>query len=105
MEVVTHEELREIITDLGEELRASVAVASANACAPEYYTPGEAAVYLRMSRAQIDRLVLSGELRRAKLGEGKKASVLFRKCDLDEFVERRLECDGKGARKAAGKST
>jgi len=53
----------------------------------EYFTREEAAEYLRMSVAKLDQLAARGEVRRAKLGDARKSSVLFRRGDLDTFVE------------------
>jgi excisionase family DNA binding protein len=69
--------------------------AAGNAGAPsspkQYFTREEAAEYLRMSVARLDKLAARGDIRRARLGDGVKPSVLFRKRDLDAFVESHLE--------------
>lgn len=46
----------------------------------------EAADYLRISRATLDRLVKKREIQFAKVG----VRVIFRKTDLDAFLKKRL---------------
>jgi len=53
----------------------------------ELLTRKEAATYLRLSLRKLDALSASGNLRRVKFGEGQRARVLFRKKDLDTFIE------------------
>ena len=59
----------------------------------ELMTRKKAAPYLRPSVRKLDLLAAKGELRRVKLGEGKRARVLFRCRDLDAFVEANLSAD------------
>ncbi len=47
----------------------------------------DAAVYLSVSTRQLDSYATAGELRRVKLG----AKTVFRVCDLDAFLESRLQ--------------
>lgn len=47
----------------------------------------DAAVYIGVSTRQLDNYARSGELRRVKLG----AKTVFRVCDLDTFLESRLQ--------------
>jgi excisionase family DNA binding protein len=101
MEVVTRDELLEVLYELGEELRAGIARAMELAKLPAYYTRAEAAEYLRISPSKLDRLTAEGLIRRAKLGEGTGCAVLYRKVDLDAFVESQLELDKAEAQKAA----
>ena len=57
----------------------------------DYFTRKEAAKYLRVGLRKIDELTASGKLSRAKLGDKEGSCVIFRKIDLDEYVERQLE--------------
>ena len=50
----------------------------------------EAATYLRISLRKLDYMAEQGMIRRCKLGDGKRACVLYRKKDLDEFIESQL---------------
>lgn len=52
----------------------------------EVLTKAEAVEYTRLSRATLDRLMKSRELRHMKVGK----KVLFRKCDIDAFLKKRL---------------
>jgi excisionase family DNA binding protein len=101
MEVVTKSELTEVIIQLGEDLRAGITRAMEMAKHPAYYTRAEAAEYLRTSPSKLDRLRAEGRLRRAKLGDSTGSAVLYRKVDLDAYVESQLELDKAGAQKAA----
>lgn len=56
----------------------------------EHMTRKEAAEYLRVSMRKLDYLAEQGLLRRCKLGDGKRARVLYRRKDLDDFVESQL---------------
>lgn len=56
-------------------------------------TRKEAARYLRLSLRKLDDLASTGEIRRLKLGKGKRARVMFRLEDLDAFVEAHLSAD------------
>lgn len=51
-----------------------------------YLTKKEAAEYLRLSRATLDRLVKKRELLSAKIGK----KVIFRRKDLDKFMAARV---------------
>ena len=94
MEIVTGREFAEFAERLVDELQALradiLSVVSGNTC-KEYFTRAEAAEYLRMSIAKLDKLAALGRIRRAKVGDGEKASVLFRRRDLDSFID---ECCG-----------
>lgn len=57
----------------------------------EYFTREEATEYLRMSVAKLDQLAARRDVQRAKLGAGQRSSVLFRKRDLDDYVQSHLE--------------
>jgi len=59
----------------------------------ELLTRQEAATYLRLSLRKLDALSATGDVRRVKLGEGKRARVLFRKEDLETFVRANLSAD------------
>ena len=56
----------------------------------ENMTRKEAADYLRISVRKLDYMAEQGIIRRCKLGDGKRARVLYRKKDLDKFVESQL---------------
>lgn len=56
-----------------------------------HFTKSEAAQYLCLSTQEIDNLCFRGELQRAKLGDARQSRVIFRRCDLDDFVERHLQ--------------
>jgi excisionase family DNA binding protein len=103
MQVVTIEELLDMIRVLGEELRSGITRAMEIAKLPAYYTRAEAAEYLRISKSSLDRYTQSGKLRHIKLGDGPKASVRYRKADLDAFMEEHLVMDEVTARRAAKK--
>lgn len=68
---------------------------------PEIMSRAEAADYLRISIRKLDYLAESGEIKLIKLGEGKRSRVLYRRKDLNEFLESNLVCDQKEAAKAA----
>ena len=59
----------------------------------ELLTRKEAASYLRLSTRKLDQLAARGQIRRSKLGDGRRARVLFRRKDLDAFVEAHLSAD------------
>jgi len=52
----------------------------------EYLNKAEAAEYLRLSRATIDRLRQSGALQYVKVG----GRIVFRRRDLDAFMAKRV---------------
>ena len=81
----------EYLMDAVESGFAKLAVEEGRNGRREYFTREEAARYLRMSVRKIDSLAAAGEVRRAKLGEGDRSGVLFRRRELDEFVESCLE--------------
>ena len=60
--------------------------------APQFMTRAEAANYLRLSIRKLDYLAESGELEFVKLGKSraKGARVLYRRGDLDRYVEENL---------------
>jgi len=70
----------------------------------EIMSRAEAAEYLRISIRKLDYLAESGELKLIKLGEGKRSRVLYRRKDIDDFVESNLVSDRKEAAKAARKA-
>lgn len=47
----------------------------------------DSAAYIGVSTRQLDKYASAGELRRVKLG----ATTVFRVCDLDAFLESRLQ--------------
>lgn len=101
MEVVSNQELAEYferLTGTIEGLGAKLAPPG-NGSAQEYFSREEAAEYLRMGTTKLDAHTKAWDIRRAKLGDGPKATVLYRKKDLDAFVESRLEMDKAEARK------
>ena len=53
-------------------------------------TRKEAARFLRISLRKLDALASQGRLRFSKLGPGKRARVVYRQEDLDEFVRQHL---------------
>lgn len=70
-------------------LRATVETAGRNATMPrEYFDREEAAQYLRISIAKLDREAAQGKIKRAKLGDGQTAAIIYRKCDLDAYHAR-----------------
>lgn len=56
----------------------------------ENMTRKEAAAYLRISVRKLDYMAEQGMIRRCKLGDGKRARVLYRKMDLDDFIESQM---------------
>lgn len=96
MEVVIPQEMAAAIDRLRDVLQEQFAKLAGGAhVVPEqkYFTREEAADYLRMSPRMLDNLSEAGDLRRAKLGEERKSKVLFRRVDLDAYVEGQLEMD------------
>jgi len=93
MNLVTHEELGAILDRWTEALEAWRAdlVRSAGGEPQQNFTREEAAAYLRMGLRTLDRYAAKGLLRRVKIGEGPKATVLFRRVDLDAFLEDHTE--------------
>ncbi len=94
MEVVVPEEVAASIDRLREVLEEQfmrIATNSRVPPQPNYFTREEAAEYLRMSPRMLDSLSESGQIRRAKLGEERKSKVLFRRVDLDGYVEGQLD--------------
>ena len=61
----------------------------------ELLTRKEAAEYLRLSLRKLDALAAADQIRRVKLGEGKRGRVLFRRTDLDAYVQDNLSVDGR----------
>jgi excisionase family DNA binding protein len=60
------------------------------------FTREEAAEFLRLSVPQLDNLAREHKITRIKIGEGPPSRVLYRKRDLDAFVEANIEpvsCD------------
>ena len=64
-------------------------------------TRAEAARYLRLSLRKLDSLAARGEIRRIKLGDGRRARVLFRRNDLDAFLNEHLSADRSEIRRKA----
>ena len=50
----------------------------------------EAAKFLRISLRKLDQLAAEGEIPYSKLGIGKRARVVYRQEDQEEYVERNL---------------
>lgn len=100
MEIVTPKELEQVIERLAESLTAEISRLVTGTAPQEYFTRPEAAHYLRISLRSLDSFTAAGEIRRAKLGEGQKSAVLYRRRDLDAFIESRLEMDRKAARRS-----
>jgi len=46
----------------------------------------EAATFLRISVSQLDSEARKGRIARVKLGEGGRARVLYKECDLLEYI-------------------
>ncbi len=93
MEIVTAAELAEYferLTGTIEDLGMRLNTLSGTAPQQEYFTRDEAADYLRISLRQLDSLSYEGKIKRAKFGDAGRSSVVFRKRDLDEYVESRL---------------
>lgn len=100
MEVVVPQEMAAAIDRLREVLEERfITLTSSVRARPEqnYFTREEAAEYLRMSPRMLDSLSEAGEIRRAKLGEDRKSKVLFRRVDLDSYVEQKLQMDAQSA--------
>lgn len=58
----------------------------------ELFSRSEAAEYLRISVRKLDYLAESGAIRYVKLGSHKTkgARVLYRKCDVEKFIEQHV---------------
>jgi len=65
---------------------------------PTHLSRKQAAAYLNVSLKTLDTWAEDGQIRRAKFGSGQRARVLYRRVDLDGFVEAHLELDADGAR-------
>lgn len=101
MKVVTHDELAEVLRQLLQSINSlpeRLKTASGEN-AQEYFTRDEAAEYLRMGTTKLDALTAQGQIRRAKLGDGPRVQVLYRRIDLDSFVVSWLEIDINDARR------
>jgi len=56
------------------------------------YTKSKAAVYLQISEATIDRLIAGGLLKFARKNPANpRSQLLFRRADLDSFIEKQTE--------------
>ena len=101
MEVVTPGELAAFFGELVEEIRSlgSQLKPRSDGGPQQYFRRSEAGEYLRMGLSKLDDLTRRGEIRRAKIGEGEKAQVLYRRKDLDDFVAGCLEMDKHDARR------
>lgn len=75
-----------------ETLTAAV-VATVRKAHQRHFTRDEAAEYLRISARKLDAETTAGNIRRAKLGDGRQGAVVFRRRDLDAYIESRLELD------------
>ena len=96
MEVVVPQEVAAAIDRLSEQLQDGIfQIAKSIRVPPQQsnFTRLEAAEYLRINIRTFDELVKKGQIRRAKLGEGEKGKPIFRKIDLDRYVESQLEMD------------
>ena len=95
VDLVTTEQLEAAVARLTAAIQESAASSASGALpAQVYFTKDEAAQYLRMSTRNLDLLTVAGDIRRANVGTGgKKASVLYRRVDLDAFVDARMELD------------
>lgn len=68
-----------------------------------YFNRAEAAAYIRHSVPQLDNLARRGEVKRVKIGEGPRSRVLYRRQDLDDFMERHIEgARGDGSSQGVG---
>ena len=106
MQVVSHDELAEVLRQLLRSINTlpeKLSTASGGN-AQEYYSREEAAEYLRMGTTKLDALTVKGHLRRAKLGDGPRVQVLYRRIDLDSFVQSSLEIDMNEARRLASEN-
>ena len=102
MEVVTNAELAEYFERLMHAVESSAGRNGQGDGPPrEYFNRREAAAYLRIGTTKLDELTKAREIGRAKMGDGPKATVLYRRKDLDAFVESRLELDKAEIRKIA----
>lgn len=63
----------------------------------------EAAHYLCISVRKLDLLTAASEVKRVKLGEGKRARVLYRLQDLDDFLKSNLVADKRTIRETVRK--
>ena len=100
MEIVTPKELEQVIERLAESLTAEISRLVTVSAPQQYFTRPEAAHYIRVSLRSLDSFTATGEIRRAKLGDGQKSAVLYRRRDLDGFIESRLEIDKAEARRS-----
>ena len=99
MEVVTHDELVDAIEGLKAALMDGLAEVAEKAGNEQvHFTRDEAADYLRISTASLDRRATDGDIKRAKLGGG---TVIYRRCDLDACIEANLEADKRDAQRFA----
>ena len=58
------------------------------------YSREEAAQYLGISVPQVGVLAARGELARVKMGEGGRSRVVYRRADLDAFINARVQMIG-----------
>lgn len=100
VELVTREELDLIADRISASFEAVVSrmTGASPQTTRDYFTREEAAEYLRMSTRTLDTLASQGDIRRAKIGNGAKCGVLYRRVDLDAFVEQRLGIDKRTAK-------
>lgn len=55
------------------------------------YSREEAAQYLGISVPQIGLLAARGEIARVKMGEGGRSRVVYRRADLDAYINARVQ--------------
>lgn len=53
----------------------------------EFLTAYEAAEFLRISRSTLDRLAAAGEIVFSKLGDSQTSKVLYKRADLEAYVD------------------
>ena len=100
MELMDRDELDRRLDGLEQKL-GGLAHAVATDEPQQYFTKREAAEYLRVSKATVDRLRGAGKLQASRISDGPKPMLIFRRCDLDGYVEHQLELDNDGVRDKA----
>ena len=88
MEIMDRKELEECLAAMEARLSQQIAALAAKETEPTPDKLGkrDAAKYLGISPATIDRIVVAGRLHRIKMGDGPKARVMFHKTDLDAYL-------------------
>jgi excisionase family DNA binding protein len=69
----------------------------------QLFSRKEAAEFLRISLRKLDALAAEGKLRYSKIGPGKRARVLYRQEDLDNFINRHLSMKEEEIQSRAGR--